>query len=217
MQLTKPKILFTEAPMDSAKKDRQTEWKYAQHHVFNELLKRGVLPHRAADGHLRANTLMGRRLELRVATSTANAAEGKQRFSVADFRPRPELIFLCVEISGGEIKAVWVIPSTVFFVYSNAHESGAPRELNLDTKQEHCLGRPFREYNSFFRNRWEPVAYFDRYHRYMKPWDAPDFADGWENFEDLMLMLEADENWEPETDSITCEEYAAELAAALPD
>ena len=217
MQPAKSKTRFAETLMNNPMKDRQAKLKQAQHHVFNELLKRGVLPHRAADGRLWANTPMGRRLELRIALSTGNAAEGKQCFSVPDFRPRPELIFLCVESGKGEIKNVWVIPSTVFFLYSNAHEAGAHRELNLDAKQEHCLGRPFREYNSFFRNRWEPVAYFDRYRRYMKPWDAPDFADGWENFEDLMLMLEADENWEPESDSITCEEYAAELAAALPD
>lgn len=203
--------------MDGVMKTNQAKLKQAQHHVFGELLKRGVLPHRAAAGNLRVNTPMGRRLELRVATSTGNAAEGKQRFSVADFRPRPELIFLCVEFVESEIETVWVLPSTVFFVYSEAYDSGTPRELDLDAKQEHCLGRPFREYNSFFRNRWEPVAYFDRYRRYMKPWDAPDFADGWENFEDLMMMLEADENWEPESHSITCEEYAAELVAALPD
>ena len=131
--------------MDGVMKNSQSKLKQAQHHVFNELLKRGILPHRAAAGHLRANTPMGRRLDLPIAVSTGNAAEGKQRFSVPDFHPRPELIFLCVEISRGEIKAVWVIPSTVFFVYSEAHEAGAHRELNLDEKQEHCLGRHFRE------------------------------------------------------------------------
>ena len=201
--------------MYGAMKNSQSKLKQAQHHVFSELLKRGVLPYRAADGNLRANTPMGRRLELRVATSAANAADGKQRFSVPDFRPRPELIYLCVEIIEGEIKSVWVLPSTVFFVYSEAHKAGAHRDLNLDAKQEHCLGRPFREYNSFFRNRWEPVAYFDRYRRYMKPWDAPDFADGWENFEDEMMALEAIENWEPRSESIPISEIKFSGAAAL--
>ena len=143
MQLTKSKNLFTEAPMDSAKKDRQTEWKYAQHHVFSELLKRGVLPHRAADGSLRANTPMGRRLDLPIAVSTGNAAEGKQRFSVPDFRPRPELIFLCAEINGGEIEAVWVIPATVFFVYSNAHEAGRPAGAESGRETGALPGAPF--------------------------------------------------------------------------
>ena len=215
MQPAEPKTRIPKPYMDNTMKDRQSKLKQAQRHVFNELLKRGILPHRAADGHLRANTPMGRRLELRIATSTANAAEGKQRFSVPDFRPRPELIFLCAEINGGEIETVWVIPSTVFFVYSNPYDAGAHRELNLDVKQEHCLGLPFREYNSFFRNRWEPVVKFDRYLRYMKPWDAPDFADGWENFEDEMMALEAIENWEPRSESIPISEIKFSGAAAL--
>ena len=214
MQPAKSKTLFAEIPMYGAMKNSQSKLKQAQHHVFNELLKRGVLPHRAADGHLRANTPMGRRLELRVATSTANAGYGKQQFSVPDFRPRPELIFLCVEINGGEIKTVWVIPSTVFFVYSKPGEK-ARRELNLDAKQEHCLGHPFREYNSLFRNRWEPVTQFEMYHRFMKPWDSPAFADGWENFEDEMMALEAIENREPRSESIPISEIAFSGAAAL--
>ena len=211
--------------MDGAMKNSQTKMKQAQNHVFNELLKRGVLPHRAADSNLQANTPMGRRLELRVATSTANAAEGKQCFSVPNFRPRPELIFLCVEISGGEIKTVWVIPSTVFIVYSNPGEKGR-RELNLDVPQSINDGHirqnrddtetlPLREYGSCFRNRWEPVAQFDTYHRFMKPWDSPAFADGWENFEDEMMALEAIENREPRSESIPISEIAFSGAAAL--
>ena len=214
MQPAKSKTLFAEIPMYGAMKNSQSKLKQAQHHVFNELLKRGVLPHRAADGHLRANTPMGRRLELRVATSTNDVGYGKQRFSVPDFRPRPELIFLCVESGKGEIKNVWVIPSTVFFAYSNPDEK-ARRELDLDAKQERCLGRPFQEYNSLFRNRWEPVAQFDTYRRFMKPWDSPTFADGWENFEDEMMALEAIENWEPRSESIPISEIAFSGAAAL--
>ena len=197
----------------------------AQQHVFNELLKRGVLPHRTADGHLRANTPMGRRLDLPIAVSTGNAAEGKQRFSVPDFRPRLELIFLCVEFARGEIEAVWVIPSTVFFVYSNPGEKGR-RELNLDAPQiindghirQNCDDTetlPLREYRSCFRNRWEPVTQFEMYHRFMKPWDSPAFADGWENFEDEMMALEAIENREPRSESIPISEIAFSGAAAL--
>ena len=197
----------------------------AQHHVFNELLKRGVLPHRAADGHLRANTPMGCRLELWVATSTNDAGYGKQCFSVPDFRPRPELIFLCAEINGGEIKNVWVIPSTVFFVYSNPGEKGR-RELNLDAPQSINDGHirqnrddtetlPLRKYGSCFRNRWEPVTQFETYHRFMKPWDSPAFADGWENFEDEMMALEAIENREPRSESIPISEIKFSGAAAL--
>ena len=49
----------------------------------------------------------------------------------------------------------------------------------------------------------------------MKPWDAPDFADGWENFEDEMMALEAIENWEPCSESIPISEIAFSDAAAL--
>ena len=51
---------------------------------------------------------------------------------------------------------------------------------------------------------------FDRYLRYMKPWDAPDFADGWENFEDEMMALEAIENWEPRSESIPISENSVQ-------
>ena len=225
MQPAKSKTLFAEIPMYGATKNSQSKLKQAQHHVFNELLKRGVLPHRAAGGHLRANTPMGRRLELRVATSTGNAGYGKQRFSVPDFHPRPELIFLCVEFARGEIETVWVIPSTVLFVYSNPGKKGR-RELNLDAPQSINDGHirqnrddtetlPLREYGSCFRNRWEPVAQFDTYRRFMKPWDSPAFADGWENFEDEMMALEAIENREPRSESIPISEIKFSGAAAL--
>ena len=187
--------------------------KCAESHILAELLQRNLLPDRAPDG-FRLNTPAGRRLELRVATP---ASPGQGRFAVAPFRPRPELFHICTESDGGQISGVWVLPSTVFFAYSDIGKESGRRHLDLDSKQERCLGRPFREYNSFFRNRWESVTQFDRYRRYMKQWNAPDFADGWEDFEDLMRMLEAYETWETDEAGITCEQYADELAAALPD
>ena len=182
--------------------------KRAESHLLAELLNRNRLPYRVPGG-FRLNTPAGRRLELRVAIP-ALPGQGR-RFAAAPFRPRPELFHLCTESDGGEISGVWVLPSTVFFAYSDTAKESGRWYLDLDSKQERCLGRPFREYNSFFRNRWEPVAQFDRYQRYMKPWDAPDFADGWEDFEDLMQMLGADENWETDGAGITGEEYAREM------
>ena len=224
MHPAEPKALLAEILMNN-QTTPQKAMQQAQQHVFNELLKRGILPHRAADGHLRANTPMGRRLELRVALSISNAADGKHRFSVPGFRPRPDLIFLCVESGKGEIKNVWVIPSTVFIVYSNPGEKGR-RELNLDVPQSINDGHirqnrddtetlPLREYGSCFRNRWEPVTQFEMYHRFMKPWDSPAFADGWENFEDEMMALEAIENREPRSESIPISEIKFSGAAAL--
>lgn len=185
--------------------------KRAESRILAELLSRNRLPYRAPGG-FRLTTPAGRRLELRVALP---ASPGLARFAVAPFRPRPDLFHLCTELDGGEISGVWVLPSTVFFAYSDTGKECGRRHLDLDANHERCLGRPFREYNSFFRNRWESVAQFDRYRRYMKPWDAPDFADGWEDFEDLMLMLAADENWAPDDAGITGGEYAREGASGF--
>ena len=201
----------------------KAEQNRAEHHIFAELLNHGVLPYRAAGGGLWLNTPAGCRLELRAVLRQAqderlgNGEGGECRFAVADFQPRPELFFLCVEFDGDEVACVWVLPSIPFFVYSDADDSRGTLELNLDAKQERYFDQPFREYNSCFRNRWEAITQFDLYRPYMKRRDAPDFAEGWENFEDCMLMLEADENWEPDEESITWEQYAAELAPALPD
>lgn len=203
--------------MNGSSRSSQSEEKRAEHHIFSELLKRGLLPYRTAGGCLWVNTPAGCRLDLRAVPSTGNGAGEERRFVAADFRPRPELFFLCAEFDEDAIARVWVLPATVFFVYSEADEETCLRALNLDAKQERYFGEPFREYNSCFRNRWEPITQFDRFRRFMKPPDAPDFAQGWEDFEDIMAMLEADENWETEEESITWEQYAAELAPALPD
>ena len=180
--------------------------KHAERRILAELLQRNRLPYRAPGG-FRLTTPAGRHLELRVAMP---ASPGLARFAVAPFRPRPELFHICAEWNGGEIPNVWVLPSTVFYAYSDAAKESGRRHLYLDANHERSLGRPFREYNSFFRNRWEPVARFDRYRRYMKQWNAPDFADGWEDFEDLMLLLAADENWGMDEAGIIGGEYASE-------
>ena len=185
--------------------------KHTERRILAELLQRNRLPYRAPGG-FRLTTPAGRRLELRVAMP---ASPGLARFAAAPFRPHPELFHLCTESDGDETPAVWVLPSTVFFAHSDTAIESGQRHLDLDANHERCLGRPFREYNSFLRNRWEPVTQFDRYRRYMKPWDAPDFADGWDDFEDLMLMLAADENWAPDDAGITGGEYAREGASGF--
>ena len=201
--------------------------KQAEHHVFGQLLKRGVLPYRTAGGGIRVNTPAGCRLELRVVLRQAqderqsrgeglgHGAGEECRFAVAEFRPRPELFFLCVEFCGGEISGIWVFPSTSFLVYSIVAEERGCRELNLDARQKTMEELSLREYCSFFRNRWEPVAQYDLYRSFMRPWNSPDFADGWENFEDEMMALEAIENREPRSESIPIEEIVFSDAAAL--
>ena len=194
--------------------------KKAEHHIFVELLKRDALPYRTAGGGLRVNTPTCR-LELRVVLRQTqderldDDAGEECRFAVADFQPRPELFFLCAEFDGDEIAGVWVLPSIPFFIYSVLDEKRGCRELNLDARQKTMEELSLREYCSFFRNRWEPVAQYDLYRSFMTPWNSPDFADGWENFEDEMMALEAIENREPRSESIPIEEIVFSGAAAL--
>lgn len=189
--------------------------KRAEHHVFSELLRRGLLPYRTAGGRLCVTTPMGRRLELRVVPSTVNSAGAERQFSAAEFQPRPELFLLCVEFDGDAIADVWVLPSTSFLVYSVLAEQHGRRELNLDTRQERIEYLSLRKYCSYFRNRWEPVTRFDLYRLYMPTWNSPNFADGWENFEDEMMALEAIEIREPRSESIPIEEIVFSGAPVL--
>ena len=195
--------------------------KMAEHYIFAELLNCGALPYRTAGGGLWLNTPKGCRLELRAVLRQAqdermgNGTGEECRFVLADFQPRPELFFLCVEFDGDEVAGVWVLPSTSFFVYSTLDEESVCRELNLDAKLKTTEGLNLREYCSYFRNRWEPVAQFDLYRRFMRPWESSGFADSWENFEDEMLALEAIEIREPRSESIPIEEIVFDDAPAL--
>ncbi len=190
----------------------------AEHQMFRELLKRGVLPYVQAAGvapGFRVRTPSGRTIDVRIEPSICDGDGDERRFRVPCFKPRPELIFLCVEFSGDEISCVWVLPSTVFFAYSDPDEERGLRELNLDVKRERYFDEPFREYNSFFRNRWESITKFDSYSRYMKPLKSPGFAEGWEDFEDAMMALEVFETREPREESIAFDPLIFSDAATL--
>ena len=192
--------------------------KRAEHLVIGELLKRDVLPCplTASASHVfKTRTPTGRTVEMQVELPVGNGKDDEKRFRVTDIGPYPELFYLCVECTGDEVVCVWVLPSTVFFVYSEPDEATGLRELNLDVKQERYFGQSFREYNSFFRNRWESITKFDFYRRYMKPLGSPDFAEGWEDFEDEMMALEAFEIREPREESISFEPLIFSDAAAL--
>ena len=214
--------------------------KRAEHLVVGELLKREVLPYPLTPGasHVfKARTPTGRTIEMRVEFSTDNGKGDERRFLVPDFDPCPELFYLCVEFTNtaenvapdhsagrgaadgirlsDEIGCVWVLPSTVFFVYSELDEESGLRELNLDVKQERYFGKPFREYNSFFRNRWEPITKFDFYRRFMKPLGDPGFAEGWEDFEDEMLALEVFENPDPDEEYLDWDDYVRSRSESL--
>jgi hypothetical protein len=171
--------------------DGTSRSKRAEKAVFSELLKRGLLPYRDAVGSIRADTPSGCRLEFRVAASE----EGERGFlSVADFWPRPELFLLFIEYDGEEISGVWVFPSTSFFVYSVLDEEQGQIRLNLDHVEPGSSDGPLREYVSFFRDRWDPVVQFDDLREYMSPMDAPGFQRAWEDFGDIMMLMEFSES-----------------------
>ena len=177
--------------MADRNEDSDSKSKQAEKTIFSELLKRGLLPYRDTRGSIRANTPSGCRLEFRVATS--GEGEGGL-FSVADFWPRPELFLLCVEYDGEEIISVWVFPSTSFFVYSVLDEEQGQIRLSLDNVKPGSFDRPLREYVSFFRDRWDPVVQFDHLREYMSPMDAPGFQRAWEDFEDILMLMEFSES-----------------------
>ena len=175
------------------------EAKAADMHVFGELLKRGVLPFRAASGNFGVSTSQGRRLELQIVLSSGDDAEGGHHFTVADFQPRTELFFLCVELADEEITSVWVFPSISFFVYAELIEKQDLEErdlvkLSLDALRLDSFAESLREYVSFFRDRWDPIVQFDYFQRYMPPLDTPGFERAWEDLEDILMLMEISES-----------------------
>ena len=178
--------------------------KRAEHHVFLELLKRGLLPYRDAEGSIRTNTPSGCRLEFRVVVS---GEEARGHFSVADFWPRPEFFLPCVEYDGEEISGVWVFPSTSFFVYSVLDEIQGQLRLSLENVEPDSFDRPLREYVSFFSGRWDPVVQFDHLREFMSPMDAPGFQRAWEDFEDILILMELSESRDRDRDREAAEPF----------
>ena len=169
-------------------------YKSAESLVFTELLKRGVLPYRISGGGIGVSTVMGRRLELQTILPSIESTEEECHFAAPDFRPRPELFFLCMEFDGEEIDSVWVLPSISFFVYAEPDEEHGLVILRLDSARPDSFAESLREYVSFFRNRWEPIVQFDHLQQYMPPLTAPGFQRAWEDFEDILMLMEFSES-----------------------
>ena len=174
--------------------DNTYESKRVETLVFAELLKRGVLPYRTTGSGIGISTVMGRRLELQTILPSDDSTEEECYFSVPDFQPRPELFLLCVEPSGEEIDSIWVFPSISFFVYAEPVEELGLVRLSLDAARPDSFAESLREYVSFFLNRWEPIVQFDQLQRYMPPLNAPAFQRAWEDFEDILMLMEFSES-----------------------
>ncbi len=174
--------------------------KAAAQHVFAELLRRGALPYRAADGGIWVNTSRGSRLELRIVPSSDDSTDGEDHFAVPDYEPRPELFFVCLGFDGEEIASVWVFPSISFFVYAEQDEERGLLKLSLDALRSDSFADSLREYVSFFRDRWDPIVQFDHLRQYMPPLNAPGFQRAWEDFEDILMLMEFSESRDRESE-----------------
>ena len=180
--------------MTSGTSDNTFETKKYESLAFAELLKRGVLPYRNTGGGIGVSTVMGRRLELRTVPPSEDSVDGECHFSVPDFQPRPELFFLCVEDQDADSPVFWVFPSISFFVYAEPDEEQQVVRLSLDAVRPDSFADSLREYVSFFRDRWEPIVQFDHLQPYMPPLNAPDFQRAWEDFEDILMLMEFSES-----------------------
>ena len=174
--------------------DNTYEAKQAGTQVLAELLRQGVLPYRSVDGSIMVTSGRGSRLELQTIPPSRESTDGECHFSVPDFEPRPELFFLCMEPADDAIASVWVFPSISFFVYAEPVEGLGLVRLSLDAVRSDSFTDSLREYVSFFRDRWEPIVQFDHMQRYMPPLNAPGFERAWEDFEDILMLMEFSES-----------------------
>ena len=113
----------------------------AEYHVFSELLKRSVavyqpLVNEGIDALVRLPD--GQTLELAIKAVGVPAEQYPRRFLMPDYRPRPELFIVCVDLSEGvENVQAWVFPSLVFYAYSPRPGSKRKnRILNLDSGEK---------------------------------------------------------------------------------
>ena len=163
----------------------------AEMHVFGELLKRGVIPYAPVAGGA-ADTLLKTDKGVYLELSVNCTPKGNGTFTVPDYRPDKKRFIVSVEFDGSNNPVCWVFPSLVFYAYSTGPEKKGLRTLNLNGGSRKYFGKPLRDYIRGFRNRWELIS---RYHYYRRFMNSPE---GYEDLEDILLMLLAEE--EPETD-----------------
>lgn len=180
----------------------------AEMHVFSELLKLGVTPYAsvagsAADALLK--TTKGAVLELSVYCSEKRNGT----FFVPDYSPDKKRFIVCVEFEDSDNLVGWVFPSLVFYAYSSGPNRKGLRMLNLDGGRRKYFGEPLRDYIRGFLNRWELISQYHYYRRFM---NSPE---GYEDLEDILLMLLAEAEPETEEEPIPFRASAFGVADAL--
>jgi hypothetical protein len=170
---------------------KQVAGQLAELHVFSELLKQGVMPYAPAvetGSDYLLKTAKGAILELAVKVS----GKGNGTFVVPDYQPDKKRFIVCVEFDESDAPVAWVLPSLVFHAYSTRPSKKDLRTLNLDGGRRKYFGEPLRDYIRGFRNRWELIADYQYYRRFM---NSPE---RFEDLEDILLMLLVAER--PDTD-----------------
>lgn len=165
--------------------------------VFQELLKRGVevyrpLVDKGLDALLRLPDSSV--LELQIKSGGGAGGKDPRWFQMPSFTPRPNFFIICVTFINDEVEEVWVFPSMVFYAYA-AGKKDKLRDLNLESGVRK-YGEPLREYLRGFRNRWELITDYDYFRKFMTS------AEGYEDLEDMLIMLEMSERTGPDEEEV---------------
>jgi hypothetical protein len=169
---------------------KQVAAKRAEYHVVAELLKGGGTPYLSAvnpGGELLVKTGQGILLELTVLLPVERGGRATRTFAVPDYEPDKKRFIVCVEFDEAESPIAWVFPSMVFWAYGDGSARKGARTLNLKQKRRDLLPFVMHEYLFGFCNRWELIAHYKKYRRYM---NSPE---GYEDLEDVLSMMVASE------------------------
>ena len=186
--------------------NKQIAGKRGELYVFEELLKRGMVPYvplvdEGVDALVR--TPAGRMIELQIKAAGSAGGKYPRWFQMPPIETRKNFFIVGVEFTDGEPGDVWVFPSRVFDKYAGRPTKGSPWDLDLDSGvRKH--GMALRDLLCGFRNRWELIANYEQYEHLME---------STEDLEDLLTMKEAQEA--PEDESLTLEEFEHRRSQSL--
>lgn len=192
--------------------EKQAAGQIGELHVFSELLKRGVGVYKPlVDDGLDALARLsnGETIELQIKSAAGAGGTYTRWFSVREFDPRPNFFIVCVTCVVGNIEEVWVFPSMVFDKFSTGRGK-KQKALALDLAGgKKKYGEPLGEYLRGFKSRWELIANFSEFRRFM---ESPE---GYLDLEDIVTSLESFEQSEEE--KTPWEEYVLSIPRTISD
>ena len=183
--------------------------KRAEYHVVSELLKRGGIPYLPVvdtGTDTLVKTAQGFLLELTVLLPVERVGTATRTFTIPDYKPDKKRFILCVEFDDTDSPVAWVFPSMVFHAYSTCPNKRGLKSLNLKEGRKDLLPYVLDKYLIGFRNRWEIIADYKHYRRFM---NSPE---GYDDLEDILSMLIASERKRAEDESIPFQPIPPESA-----